>query len=128
MMARKSKTTSEITPFGTYPPGTYTPPNVNLKRGQTTATATATRQNWPDIGSDVISMTVNISFDGGNTWQLLVGFTARGGDLINPATGMAVTESAVTTSLPQPNNPNRVISSVITTYVTLNSTVAVTVN
>jgi hypothetical protein len=73
-------------------------------------------------------MTVNISFDGGTTFHLLLGFTAAGGNLIDPFTQQPIIASTATTALPQPSNPNRVVGGSITTFATLTSSVSVTVN
>jgi hypothetical protein len=125
--ATSGKSLKAAQPRATYPPGTYPLQKYNLSKGQTSASASATRQNWPDIGEDVLSLILNISFDSGNTWQLLLGFTAAGGNLID-MDGKAVTTSTASTILPQPDNPNRQLSGTVTIFATLTSTVTVTVN
>jgi hypothetical protein len=117
-----------VSPRATYPPGTYNLPTRNLSVGQTSVTASATRETWPDNGGDVLSLITNISYDSGKTWQLLLGFTTPGGIIIDPSTQQPATVSTATTVLPQPNNPNRVISGTVTTYVTLKSNLTVTVS
>lgn len=61
-------------------------------------------QNTPDR---VISCMAYISYGGGKTEQVLVGFTATGGDLSKD--GILATESSVVINLQQPKNPNRMI-------------------
>jgi hypothetical protein len=39
------------------------------------------RSAWPDTGADVVRVSVEVTEDGGATWQFLYGFTARGGEL-----------------------------------------------
>jgi hypothetical protein len=38
------------------------------------------RSAWPDTGTDVVRVSVEVTEDGGATWQFLYGFTARGGE------------------------------------------------
>jgi hypothetical protein len=38
------------------------------------------RSAWPDTGADVVRVSVEVTEDGGATWQFLYGFTARGGE------------------------------------------------
>lgn len=112
----------------TYQPGTFTSPVLSLAAGQSTITIEAARNSWPDTGTDVLSLVFNLSFDSGSTWQLLVGFTARGGDIINPFTHVLETKSSFTASIPQPENTNRRVQAVATIITAINTSVSVTVN
>jgi hypothetical protein len=115
-------------PAQTYQPGTHTSPKLSLAVGQSSIEIEAARNSWPDTGSAVVSVVVNISFDAGNTFQLLAGFTAGGGDVINPFTKTLETKSSFGVPIPQPQNANRQVQAIATIFSAINTSVSVTVN
>jgi hypothetical protein len=117
-----------VPPRANYPAGQYpSSQNVSLTVGQSTLLVSASRQSWTSIGSDVVKVEIDISFDGGTTWQLLIGFTASGGTVLDPNSVQA-TQSSASIGIPQPDNPNRVIRALMQTFTTLSTLVQVTVN
>jgi hypothetical protein len=129
-MAKKTKIDTKLQPETqvNYPPGTYVSGNINLKAADSSVTGSCTRNNWATVTGDIASLTVDISLDGGTTWQLLVGFTAAGGDPIDPATGLPATTSSVTTSLPQVGNTKRVLKGTLQVFSQLTTTVSYSVS
>ena len=129
-MAKKAKIDTKLQPDTqvNYPPGTYTSGNIKLKATDSSATGTCTRNNWATVTGDIASLTINISFDGGTTWQLLVGFTTAGGNPIDPATGLPAAASSVTASIPQVGNPNRILKGTLQVFSQLTTTVSYSVS
>jgi hypothetical protein len=119
--------TTVILPTMDYSAGTYNQ-NLNLSVGQKHIVATADRNNWPISPAVVAGMTVNISFDGGKTSQLLFSYATGGGVVNDFVTGQPLTTTTASIDVPQPSNPNRQITLIVTTYVTLNTSVAVTMS
>jgi hypothetical protein len=87
--------------------GEKPPFEMPIPLGQTKYEVYASREAWPITGGNVIQVTAEISFDGGENWEHLVGFTADGVDRIDPNSGLMGTESGATVTLPEPDNPNR---------------------
>ena len=112
----------------TYQPGVYTSPKLLLSPTQSQITLTAARNNWPDTGADVLSISANASFDGGQTWSFLSGFTAPGGAIVNPWTGQTETASSFMIGIPQVGNANRMVQVIATVITAINASVSVTVN
>jgi hypothetical protein len=73
-------------------------------------------------------MEVDISFDKGATWQFFAGFTATGGTVTNPATGLPATVSSVSVNLPQVGNSNRVLRGILTVFSQLTTNVSFSVS
>ena len=108
-----------------YAAGTRTVGPRDIPQGYTTLTATLTRESWPDTGSDVVTVRVDISYDGGATWILNhVGFTASGGNLTNRQ-GQATTESRVIVPIPEPTSTTRQLRITVTNAVTLTTGITV---
>jgi hypothetical protein len=118
--------TTEIIPTRNYNAGTFSTQPWDLQVGQSQITIMADRNGWPDTGADVISLRFDISFGGGPV-QVLAGFTARGGDLINPWTGQLLAQSSFSTNIPQPENPNRQITATATIFSRINTAASMTV-
>jgi len=127
-MATLPDGTTQVIPTGTYPAATHVSPAVSLTPTQSKITVTADRNSWPDTGSNVVSLTVDISFNGGLTFSFLCGFTAVGGNSTNPFTGLPQTTSGFSMALPQVGNANRQLRVSITLFVSLNTAASVTVS
>lgn len=62
-----------------------------------------TRENWPDSGGqEIISIEIDSSLDGGQTFSLLTQFGTAGGVLPNDKFGNPVTSNTLTTSIVTP--------------------------
>lgn len=123
-----SNGTTVLVPTNTFPPGTYHSAVYSLSAGQAQIGVSAARNNWPNSGSDVVSMTMEASLDGGISWQLLVGFTAAGGVVTNPWTHAVQATSDVTVMLPDPTNPNRQVRATVVIFSAINTAVSATVS
>lgn len=99
--------------------GTNITPSLNVPNNAQKVKIVLTRNSWPDIGSEVIKIMAELSFDNGDTWVPLVGFGARGGDYISG--GALRTESSVSIGLP--SNKNMRIRATINVFTTLNTSV-----
>ena len=120
--------TTQVIPTGDYAAGTHQSPVASLQAAQSHITIMADRNSWPDTGADVVSLTCDISFDGGSTFSFLAGFTARGGNLTNPFTGQPQTISSFSISVPQIGNANRQLRLNATLSTALNTAASVTVS
>lgn len=67
---------------GTYVAGTYQATTV-IPVNISTVMFIADRNSWPNTGADVITVTIDVSTDGGQNWTFYAGFTSAGGDIIN---------------------------------------------
>lgn len=74
-------TTLTTVPNQRYARGSHSFGPIGIPAGAEHVTIALTRENWPDIGGDVVGVLTEASYDGGNTWTTLVGFTTRGGEL-----------------------------------------------
>jgi hypothetical protein len=83
-----------VLPTQTVPAGEYTTPVFDVPAGVTRIEASLDRNAWTDTGADVVAVTVEESRDGGDTWNLLVAFTSRGGVALDKA-GNALARSYV---------------------------------
>ena len=92
-------TTTVLLPLNNYGPGSFNG-SVAVPVGVYHATLIAKRDNWPDIGGDILSLSLDVSYDNGSTWQFLVSATTPGG-----VPGLPYTK--IGTSIPQPLNANR---------------------
>jgi cyclophilin family peptidyl-prolyl cis-trans isomerase len=119
--------TTTLLPTGNYKAGTFTSPVYDLQVNQSQVSVAADRNNWPDTGSDVVSVVVSLSFDNWTTQQVLAGFTAPGGNLTDPWGGSGA-QSWFSVEIPQPENPNRQVKADVTTYARINTAVHVTVS
>lgn len=90
-------------------------------------TFTADRSAFPDAkaGVSVVKYRADVSFDGGQTWQLLLGYDAPGGACLDP-NGNVATVNQWTHGIPQPNNPNRQVRLSMTPLVDLKTDMQVT--
>jgi hypothetical protein len=127
-MPTLSNGTTTLIPTGDYKAGTYNSQVYTLLVGQSHIVASADRNSWPATGSDVISLTVNVSFDSGNAFQLLLGFTSIGGDITNPWTQIVEAQSHLAMDVPQPDSPNRQIKATATLFTGINTAVSLTVS
>lgn len=90
---------------------------VRVPQGLSFGTFRIPRNGWqarPGHGKDaeVIECSIELSYDGGNTWEFFVGFGAPGGDLFDRR-GDLLVESSVQLSLPQPEHPNRLVRATV---------------
>lgn len=108
-----------------YNQGTDTFGPVNVPVGAVQLTMRATRDAWPEIGSEVVQIIAQLSFDGGNTWIDWGGFGAFGGD-IHQRDGSIAAESTFNIQLPDTQNPQRQLRGRVTVNRALNT--AITVN
>ena len=67
----------------------------------------ADRSLFPDVKDQVVNCEADISYDGGETWDLLCAFTAAGEEHV--VDGVVSTESGMIVGLLQETNPNRLI-------------------
>lgn len=123
---------------GTNPVATTTFPNRRYNQGVDTfgpvavpvgasqLTLKATRDAWPQIGSEIIQVIAQMSFDGGNTWIDWGGFGAYGGDAIQ-RDGSIAPESTFNIALPDSQNPQRQLRGRVTVNRALNTAITVTV-
>jgi hypothetical protein len=118
--------TTTLLPTGNYNAGTFNSQVYTLLVGQSHIVVAADRNNWSNIGSDLISLTVNVSFDAGKTTQLLAAFTAGGGDIMDFVGQNVIAQSDVRIDVPQISNPNREVQAIVTTFAALNTAVYVT--
>lgn len=70
------------------------------------------RDDWPETGGDVIKVDVEVSYDGGSSWQYLMGCTAGGGVLKRPYTNVAI-------DIPKPELSDRQLRVAIQTFAAL---------
>jgi len=127
-MATLPNGTTVVLAKRTYQAGTFISPAVNLLPTQSRITLTTERDSWPDTGGDVVSASISIFYDGGSTFNFLVGFTAPGGDITNPWTQQVDTASSVTFDLPQVGNTNRQLIASATLSTQITTQVSVTVS
>lgn len=109
-----------------YNQGTDTFGPVSVPVGASRLTMRATRDNWPDIGSEVIQIIAQLSFDGGNTWIDWGGFGAYGGDA-RQRDGSIAAESTFGIQLPDTQNPQRQLRGRVTVNRALDTAITVTV-
>lgn len=128
-MAVLQNGTTQVLQTRFYNPGVFTIPVTDMQVGQSKITIAADRNNWDDTGSDVISLRFDVSLDGGTNWQLLAGFTAKGGGAgaIDPW-GSPITQSTFTMTIPESQNSNRKIRGSATIFTRINTAAYVTVS
>jgi hypothetical protein len=80
-------------PERNFPQGTDSLPVTDIADGATRILVSATRVNWPDTGSQVVLLSLEISMDGGNNWSFLCSVGDHGGNPIHPATGLPKTHT-----------------------------------
>lgn len=77
---------------------------LNIQNNVSGFTLTASRAGWPDIGGDLFRLVIDISMDGGNTWELgWLGFSTVGGTLLDRQ-GNVVAETTVSRQFPAGTN------------------------
>ena len=92
-------------PNQTYPAGTRTFGPVAIPTGLTVVTVAISRASLsPTVRLD---WALELSQDGGTTWLPWGGAGTVGGDVINPSTGLPLTDSSFAVFLPNPANPLR---------------------
>lgn len=117
-------TVTQTFPNRRYNQGTDTIGPVSIPVGATALKVRATRDAWPDIGGEVFSVLMQISFDGGNTWMDWGGFGAYGGD-VHGRDGSIVPESYCNVGLPDSQNPQRQLRGTVTVNRALNTAITV---
>lgn len=127
-MAVLQNGTTQVLPTRNYNAGTTNVPAQELQIGQSKINIAMDRNNWPDNGGNVVECRFDISYDNGATKQLLAGFGCAGGNIVNPWTNQVQAQSSVELAIPQPENPNRQITAIVTVYVRINTAVYVTVS
>lgn len=95
-----------LLPLSTLYTGTEYTSEIPIPQGLQFYKYSMARGGWTDTGSDVVSVMIEISLDGGLTWPVVRGFTARGGNLVNK-TGQILPYSGIRFELPEIDNPNR---------------------
>lgn len=81
--------------------------NIPIPLNATVARVYAHRRGWA-VGSLIMNVLVEISFDGGLTWPYWKGFGTDGGNVISTRTGNIIPHSSIPIPLAEPTNPNRV--------------------
>jgi hypothetical protein len=109
-----------------YNQGTETIGPVGLPVNATRAEVRLTRSAWPDIGSPVLSIQLEISLDGGLSWGPFVGAEMNGGDIL-ARDGSIMAESTIVATLPDETNPARQVRGVITLNRALNSAITLAI-
>ncbi len=77
------------------PVGRTDTPTISIPDDAKEFKAAVSRDAWLDIGRDVVEVRVELSLDGGQSWQFSHGFTAQGGTLTDRP------ESSITFPLPE---------------------------
>lgn len=113
-----------VLPLHTYPAGTASGTSA-IASGLNLITIQATRNSWPATGSDVISCNAEISYDNGITFEFLAGFTTSGGDIFRR--GVLQGQSNIEIPLPRPELSTRVVRVTLTTFVKLQTSIAIQV-
>lgn len=109
-----------------YNQGTDSIGPVAIQLGASRLQVRATRDAWPSTGGEVFSVLMQISLDGGNTWQDWGGFGAFGGD-IRHRDGSIAPESTFSIQLPDTQNPQRQLRGTVTVNRALNTAITVDV-
>lgn len=117
----------------TYSAGTrQLPPNptgANVDVGYQQFLLSLTRVGWPVNGGAVIlTIRVELSFDGGSTWPHFAELQAKGGNLVFNSTGLPITATTLRFIMPQPSNPNRKIRIVETNTVSITTAISLTID
>lgn len=110
-----------ITDLQTLNVGQSISPEINLPASASVYRYEALRRNWPSTGGDVISITVEISLDGGLTWPYRYAGTYVGGNWTSED-GKTGHRSGLMFSLPDIGNGNRkvrVTKNVLSTLTTV---------
>lgn len=71
--------TIHLLPLNTYSAGNYSG-SAAVPVGVKRAAIRLYRDNWPDTGGNIVSFSLDVSFDGGSTWEFLASATAAGGE------------------------------------------------
>lgn len=91
-------------PSASYPANRWQFTSGNLTTTWATATLTLTRESWPDVGGNLLSIGLEYSVDAGQSWSFLASATAVGGTLTYPPThpraGQDITVFAMRVLLP----------------------------
>lgn len=95
--------------------------------GMTKCVVRLPRNGWPvrpgvAKAGEVVEATVEISFDGGQTWPFLRGVGSHGGDYFNRR-GDLVVETTLSFDVPEPDNPQRRVRATLETHVPLTTRV-----
>ena len=110
-----------VLPLTQYAPGIYEFPSQNVAVDAKSVTISAQRNHWADTGKEVVSIVIEYSNDGGQTWQNLFGFKTMGGDAVDRKTGILQNQSWVEFAIPDIGNPDRKIKGRLETYTTLST-------
>lgn len=113
-----------VLPSGIYQAGAYRIQPVPVFKEAQAVTVKALRDDWPDTGADAISIRIEVSQDGGKSWEELFGFKAPGGEIRSNRTGQVMEASRVKFQLPYIGHADRQIRGVLETYTTLSTTVS----
>src|SRR5512145_1320619 len=95
-----------------WPAGSNTAGPADIPQGLTRLRATFTRENWP-AGTNIVTVRIEISFDGGATWPEFAEASWNGGTRINRL-GNTVTEEMIERDIKEPTNPNRMARGILT--------------
>jgi len=108
-------------PRQVYAAGTYSIPSTSIPDGLTTLKATLQRNSWPDTGSNVISASFDISYDGGATWPETWAYTAAGGVTVYKGN----VDPVSTMTIPLKAGTGRRLRGMVTLFVSLDTSVTV---
>jgi hypothetical protein len=110
-----------VFPLAQYAPGVYEFSSQDVTTDAKTVTISALRNHWADTGREVVSIEIEYSKDGGQTWQNLFGFKTMGGDAVDRKTGILQNQSWVEFAIPDIGNPDRKIKGRLETYTALST-------
>lgn len=106
-----------------YSPATRTYGPAALDAAWTRAQISLSRESWPDTGGNVVDATLEISFNGGQTWELLTSFSAAGGDALDRF-GNVIPTSYVRVTLPN-TGTGRSVRGTVTNTATIRTAILI---
>lgn len=112
-----------LLPSNTYSPAARQSQVFTVPASISSVKVEAWRNSWPVTGVNVITVSVEHSTDGGDTWEPLLTFAAPGGDL--PAKGGGILAKSFGTTQLFPGEQVRLTGE---NFVLLNTQIDVTVN
>lgn len=114
-----------LLPSKEYKTGIYEFQAVAIPKEAQTITVSATRNQWPDTGREVVYVQIDYSKDGGRTWANLFGFKTIGGVSLDRKTGVVQDQSWVEFNVPDVGGLDRLIKGRLETYTDLTTQVKI---
>ena len=109
-------------------PQTITISSITVPTGLTTFKFSIARANWTNVNA-ILTITIDVSFDSGVTWQNWGGFKSHGGTVVNQDNGLTATESYITAQIGQPTNAGRrVRGTIVISGASINASGTLTMN